>query len=58
MCSSDLAAVLCPSFARADVVSNPGWGERVAHDLRHAVILALQRWSERRRARRLAVLGA
>jgi indolepyruvate ferredoxin oxidoreductase alpha subunit len=52
------AAVLCPSFARADVVSNPGWGERLLHDARHAVIGALQRWSERRRERRLAVLGA
>ena len=52
------AAVLCPSFARADVVSNPGWGERLLHDARHVVIGALQRWSERRRERRLAVLGA
>jgi len=52
------AAVLCPSFARADVVSNPGWGERLLHDARHSVIGALQRWSERRRERRLAVLGA
>jgi indolepyruvate ferredoxin oxidoreductase alpha subunit len=52
------AAVLCPSFARADLVSNPGWSERLLHDIRHAVIGALQRWSERRRGRRLAVLGA
>jgi hypothetical protein len=28
------------------------------HDVRHAVIGTLQRWSERRRERRLAVLGA
>jgi indolepyruvate ferredoxin oxidoreductase alpha subunit len=52
------AAVLCPSFARADVIANPGWGERVLHDLRFALIGALQRWAGRRRARRLAVLGA
>jgi indolepyruvate ferredoxin oxidoreductase alpha subunit len=52
------AAVLCPSFARADVIANPGWGERLWHELRFALIGALQRWTERRRARRLAVLGA
>jgi len=52
------AAVLCPSFARADVISNAGWYERLAHDLRMAVIGFVQRLAERRRARRLAVLGS
>jgi indolepyruvate ferredoxin oxidoreductase alpha subunit len=52
------AAVLCPSFARADVISNAGWGERLLHDIRFALTGVLQRWGERRRARRLAELGA
>jgi indolepyruvate ferredoxin oxidoreductase, alpha subunit len=42
------AAVLCPSFYRADIVCNPGWGERLVVRLRQAVIGYLQR----RRARR------
>ncbi|MFL6933252.1 MAG: hypothetical protein ACJ8EJ_01250, partial [Xanthobacteraceae bacterium] len=32
------AAVLCPSFYRADVIRNPGWRDRVLHRLRRAVI--------------------
>ncbi|MFL5069518.1 MAG: thiamine pyrophosphate-dependent enzyme [Xanthobacteraceae bacterium] len=32
------AAVLCPSFYRADVIRNPGWQDRVLHRLRRAVI--------------------
>ena len=32
------AAVLCPSFYRADVIRNPGWRDRVLHWLRRAVI--------------------
>jgi len=44
------AAVLCPSFYRADVVSNPGRVERAAARLRGRVIGWLQ---ARRRARRL-----
>ncbi|MFM7275902.1 MAG: thiamine pyrophosphate-dependent enzyme, partial [Gammaproteobacteria bacterium] len=51
-------AVLCPSFARADLVTNPGWGEQLMHDIRFALIGLVQRWADRRRARRLAVLGA
>jgi indolepyruvate ferredoxin oxidoreductase, alpha subunit len=37
------AAVLCPSFYRADVVENPGWWDRVLARLRGTVIGALQR---------------
>ena len=44
------AAVLCPSFYRAGIVSNPGAWERAIAKLRAGVIGALQR----RRARRLA----
>ncbi|QQS13164.1 MAG: indolepyruvate ferredoxin oxidoreductase subunit alpha [Rhodospirillales bacterium] len=36
------AAVLCPSFYRADVVQNPTWWDRVKWRLRSAVIGALQ----------------
>jgi len=32
------AAVLCPSFYRADIVRNPGWRDRLLHRLRSAVI--------------------
>ena len=42
------AAVLCPSFYRADVVNHPGRGETFIARLRHKVISGLQR---RRRAR-------
>jgi indolepyruvate ferredoxin oxidoreductase, alpha subunit len=51
------AAVLCPSFSRVDVVVHPRRGERLLHDIRFALIGALQRWSGRRRARRLAAAG-
>ncbi|HEY5789065.1 MAG TPA: indolepyruvate ferredoxin oxidoreductase subunit alpha [Gammaproteobacteria bacterium] len=37
------AAVLCPSFYRADIVHNPGWFERALGRLRLRVIGALQR---------------
>lgn len=37
------AAVLCPSFYRADVVENPRWADRALARLRGAVIGALQR---------------
>jgi indolepyruvate ferredoxin oxidoreductase alpha subunit len=43
------AAVLCPSFYRADIVHNPGPGERLMARLRGAVIGRLQRRRERRR---------
>ena len=32
------AAVLCPSFYRTDVISNPNWWDRALHRLRSAVI--------------------
>jgi len=44
------AAVLCPSFYRADVISNPSGWDRLKSRLRRTIIGALQR----RRARRLA----
>ena len=37
------AAVLCPSFYRADVVTNPRWTDRVLARMREAVIGTLQR---------------
>jgi indolepyruvate ferredoxin oxidoreductase alpha subunit len=47
------AAVLCPSFYRAGLVSNPTWWDRALAGLRQRVIGALQR----RRARRLAAVA-
>jgi indolepyruvate ferredoxin oxidoreductase, alpha subunit len=32
------AAVLCPSFYRTDVISNPTWWDRALHRVRHTVI--------------------
>src|SRR5690606_17778611 len=43
------AAILCPSFYRADVVHNPGRTERVLTGLRRRVIGALQSRRARRR---------
>src|SRR6202012_364045 len=37
------AAVLCPSFYRADIVENPSWMDRVLGRIRASVIGALQR---------------
>ncbi|MEO8311512.1 MAG: indolepyruvate ferredoxin oxidoreductase subunit alpha [Caldimonas sp.] len=45
------AAVLCPSFYKARIVSNPTAWDRFVSRLRHAVIGALQRRDARRRAR-------
>ena len=45
------AAVLCPSFYRADIIHNPTWFDRFVAGLRRAVIGFLQR---RREARRIA----
>ena len=42
------AAVLCPSFYRASIVSNPGAWERLKGRIRKAVIGALQRRIDRR----------
>jgi len=36
------AATLCPSFYRAEVVQNPGWGERLVDALRRPVMRWLQ----------------
>jgi indolepyruvate ferredoxin oxidoreductase alpha subunit len=44
------AAVLCPSFYRADIVSNPSAWERVMSRIRQAVIRLLQRRIDRRLA--------
>jgi indolepyruvate ferredoxin oxidoreductase, alpha subunit len=40
------AAVLCPSFYRADVVSNPNWWDRALFRLRRGVIARLGRAGE------------
>ncbi len=45
------AAVLCPSFYRADLVYNPSRWDRLLAKMRGAVIGALQRRSERKRLR-------
>jgi indolepyruvate ferredoxin oxidoreductase alpha subunit len=45
------AAVLCPSFYRAELVYNPSRWDRLLARVRGAVIGALQRRSERRRLR-------
>ena len=46
------AAVLCPSFYRASLVSNPGRMERFFHNVRTSVIGFLQSWDARARAAR------
>jgi indolepyruvate ferredoxin oxidoreductase alpha subunit len=45
------AAVLCPSFYRAELLYNPSWRDRVLARIRAAVIGAFQRRSDRRRLR-------
>jgi len=45
------AAVLCPSFYRAELIYNPTRWDRLLERVRRAVIGALQRGSERRRLR-------
>jgi indolepyruvate ferredoxin oxidoreductase alpha subunit len=45
------AAVLCPSFYRAELLYNPSWWDRLLARLRAGVIGALQRRSERKRLR-------
>ncbi|HTD63048.1 MAG TPA: indolepyruvate ferredoxin oxidoreductase subunit alpha [Gemmatimonadaceae bacterium] len=44
------AAKLCPSFYRADIVSNPGWWERTVARVRQAIIGIVQRRTDRRLA--------
>ena len=43
------AAVLCPSFYRADIIHNPTWWDRVKHRVAMAIIGVLQSRRERRR---------
>jgi indolepyruvate ferredoxin oxidoreductase alpha subunit len=45
------AAVLCPSFYRAELLHNPGWRDRVLATLRGTLIGFLQRRRERKRLR-------
>ena len=45
------AAVLCPSFYRADIIYNPSRWDRLLHARRACVIGALQRRAERARLR-------
>ncbi|MBS0281829.1 MAG: hypothetical protein JSR25_11755, partial [Proteobacteria bacterium] len=46
------AAMLCPSFYRAQIVTNPTWADRMAGALRGFLIGLLQRRAERVLARR------
>jgi indolepyruvate ferredoxin oxidoreductase alpha subunit len=45
------AAVLCPSFYRAELIHNPTWHDRVLSALRGSLIRVLQRRRERKRLR-------
>jgi indolepyruvate ferredoxin oxidoreductase alpha subunit len=45
------AAVLCPSFYRADVIYNPSWWDRLMNTIRRTIIGVLQRRAERTRLR-------
>ncbi len=45
------AAVLCPSFYRADLVYNPNWWDKTSTRIRGAIIGFLQRRRDLRRAR-------
>ncbi|MFW3613975.1 thiamine pyrophosphate-dependent enzyme [Billgrantia antri] len=44
------AAVLCPSFYRADVISHPNRWDRLKHRWRQGIIQRLQAWREKRLA--------
>ena len=46
------AAVLCPSFYRARVLSNPNWRDRLRAGLRTWLIGRFQEWARARRAKR------
>ena len=48
------AAVLCPSFYRADILYNPTRWDRAWASLRRDLIGALQRWADQRRLARAA----
>jgi indolepyruvate ferredoxin oxidoreductase alpha subunit len=40
------AAILCPSFYKAEIVKNPNAWDRFIFGVRQAVIRTLQRWAE------------
>ena len=46
------AAVLCPSFYKADIVFNPNLADKALAAFRSFVISGLQAWSDRRRRKR------
>ena len=43
------AAVLCPSFYQAEVVSNPTRWDRIKHQMRQSIITWMQRRQDKRR---------
>ncbi|PCE65903.1 indolepyruvate ferredoxin oxidoreductase subunit alpha [Sediminicola luteus] len=45
------AAVLCPSFYKAQIVNHPGAGERMAHNFKKKIINYLQKRRDRKRIR-------
>ena len=47
------SAVLCPSFARAELLFNPNWWDKLKGRLRQAVIGSLQARQQQREARRV-----
>jgi len=51
------AAVLCPSFYRAEIIDNPTWGERLLSGLRERLIGFLQRRRERGRVIAAEITG-
>ncbi|MBS0418416.1 MAG: indolepyruvate ferredoxin oxidoreductase subunit alpha [Proteobacteria bacterium] len=46
------AAVLCPSFYRARLITNPNWRDRWLGGFRRALIARIQAWARTRHARR------
>ena len=51
------AAVLCPSFYRAEIIDNPTWSERLLSGLRERLIGFLQRRRERGRVIAAEITG-
>lgn len=47
------SAVLCPSFARAELLYNPNWWDRLVEGVRHSVIGFLQRRLQLEQERRI-----
>ena len=50
------AAVLCPSFYKADIVYNPNLADRALASLRSFIIGGLQAWSDLRRRKRTVAM--